>query len=212
MLTRNPDITEDVHKVFMQITGAGQVGEFKKILAAPNNLHAAMLSKVERETAHAEAGQPARIAARMNSLIEPKMIRALYRASQAGVKVDLIVRGMCSLRPGIPGVSENIRLRSVLGRFLEHSRVFYFHNNGEPEMYLGSADWMPRNFFRRVEVVFPIECPAQRGIILEESIESYLKENQLAWDAQPDGSYQRITASAAEPAFSAQNALISALT
>lgn len=211
MLTRNPDITEDVHKVFMQITGAGQVGEFKKILAAPNNLHTEMMAKVQRETEHALAGKPARIAARMNSLIEPKMIKALYRASQAGVKVDLIVRGMCSLRPGIQGVSENIRLRSVLGRFLEHSRVFYFQNDGEPEMYLGSADWMPRNFFRRVEVVFPIESPEQRGTILEESIDCYLKENMLAWDAQSNGDYKRALLSKSEEPFSAQGMLIKTL-
>lgn len=211
MLTRNPEITEDVHKVFMQITGAGQVGEFKKILAAPNNLHSEMMAKVKRETKHAEAGKPARIAARMNSLVEPKIIKALYKASQAGVKIDLIVRGMCSLRPGIEGVSDNIRLRSVLGRFLEHSRVFYFQNDGEPEMYLGSADWMPRNFFRRVEVVFPIESPEQRGTILEESIECYFKENQLAWDAQADGSYQRAAPQTGEDGFSAQVTLIKAL-
>ena len=209
LLTRDVALTEDVHKVFMQITGAGQVGEFKKILAAPNNLHAEMMNKVQRETDNAKAGKPARIAARMNSLIEPKIIRALYRASQAGVKVDLIVRGMCSLRPGIPGVSDNIRLRSVLGRFLEHSRVFYFLNDDSPEMFLSSADWMPRNFFRRVETVFPVQSPEQRGVILEESIECYLKENQLAWDCQSDGSYLRAEISAEK--FSAQAALIKAL-
>ena len=211
LLTRDAALTEDVHKVFMQITGAGQVGEFKKILAAPNNLHEEMMNKVQRETDNAKAGKPARIAARMNSLIEPKIIRALYKASQAGVKVDLIVRGMCSLRPGILGVSENIRLRSVLGRFLEHSRVFYFLNDESPEMFLSSADWMPRNFFRRVETVFPVESPEQRGMILEESIECYLKENQLAWDCQSDGSYLRAQVSEDDSVFSAQAALIKAL-
>ena len=215
LLTRDAALTEDVHKVFMQITGAGQVGEFKKILAAPNNLHQEMMKKVQRETDNASAGKPARIAARMNSLVESKIIRALYKASQAGVQVDLIVRGMCSLRPGIAGVSENIRVRSVLGRFLEHSRVFYFLNAGtpesSPEMFLSSADWMPRNFFRRVETVFPVESPEQRGVILEESIECYLKENQLAWDGQSDGAYQRAEMAEDEKVFSAQAALIKAL-
>jgi len=215
LLTRDAALTEDVHKVFMQITGAGQVGEFKKILAAPNNLHQEMMKKVQRETENATAGKPARIAARMNSLVESKIIRALYKASQAGVQVDLIVRGMCSLRPGIAGVSENIRVRSVLGRFLEHSRVFYFLNAGtpesSPEMFLSSADWMPRNFFRRVETVFPVESPEQRGVILEESIECYLKENQLAWDCQSDGAYHRAEMAEDEKVFSAQAALIKAL-
>lgn len=208
LMTRDPDLTEDVHKVFMQITGAGQVGQFQKLLVAPNNLLSKSLEMIRREADHARAGKPARIAARMNSLIEQKIIQELYTASQAGVQIDLVVRGMCSLRPGVPGVSDNIRVRSVLGRFLEHSRVFYFHNDGEPDMYLSSADWMPRNLYRRVETAFPIESPEQRGTILEESIEIYLRDNAYAWELQADGSYAAVRPAEGEEEFNAQSYLI----
>jgi len=148
----------------------------------------------------------------MNSLIEPKLIRKLYQASQAGVKVDLIVRGMCTLRPNIEGISENIKVRSVLGQFLEHSRVFYFANNQSPEMFLSSADWMPRNCFRRVETAFPIESPEFRGVILEESIENYLRDNCYAWELQSDGSYIKVASEGSPTRHNAQAFLMGSLT
>lgn len=210
LLTCNPELTEDVHKVFNQITGAGQVGAFHKILASPNNLYQSMLDKIEREIEHAKAGQSARIAARMNAIIEPRVIQKLYQASQAGVQVDLVVRGMCGLRPGIKGVSENIRVRTVLGRFLEHSRIYYFENDGDSEMFLSSADWMPRNLFRRVEVAFPIDDVKQRKMMLKESIDAFFKENQRAWDLNAQGDYLRVKAGKAKP-FSAQESLMNRL-
>ncbi|MGM0564966.1 MAG: polyphosphate kinase 1 [Pseudomonadota bacterium] len=208
LLTRDAEITEDVHKVFMQITGAGQVGEFNQLLVSPNNLHISMIDRIKREAANARAGKPARIAARMNSLIEASVIEELYRASQAGVQIDLVIRGMCSLRPGIPGVSDTIRVRSILGRFLEHSRVFYFENAGDSEMYLSSADWMPRNLYRRVETAFPVKDPAQQRQILTESIDNYFRDNYHAWALQADGSYLSVRAHQGEPLFSAQNQLL----
>jgi polyphosphate kinase len=151
-----------------------------------------MLNKIERETEHATKGKPGHIMARMNALTEPQIIKALYRASQAGVKIELIVRGICGLRPGIPGVSDNIHARSVMGRFLEHSRVYYFYNNGEPEIYCSSADWMPRNFFRRVETCFPIEDEQLRARVVDEALLLFLADNTQAWELQQDGSYKRL--------------------
>ncbi|HUI62033.1 MAG TPA: RNA degradosome polyphosphate kinase, partial [Steroidobacteraceae bacterium] len=139
-----------------------------------------MLAKLERESQHARAGKPARVIAKMNALVDPQAIEALYRASGAGVKIDLIIRGICALRPGLPGVSENITVRSIVGRFLEHSRVFYFENGGDPELYCASADWMERNFFRRVEVAFPIKRRSHRERILRD-LDIYLSDNTQAW-------------------------------
>jgi polyphosphate kinase len=192
LFTADKVIGEDVHKIFQQLTGLGRVSRPKKLLQAPFNLHKGILSRIGREATAAQEGRPARIIARMNALIDPQIIQALYQASQAGVSIDLIVRGVCCLRPGVPGVSENIRVRSVLGRFLEHSRVFYFHNDGgEPEVFCSSADWMPRNFFRRVESAFPIEDRRLAQRVYNEGLELYLKDNVQAWVLQPDGSYQR---------------------
>lgn len=207
LMTRQSEITEDVHKVFLQITGAGQVGEFKQLLVAPINLQSEILVKIEREIKNAKAGKPARIAARMNSLIETQVIQALYRASQAGVKIDLVVRGMCALLPQVAGVSDNIQVRTVLGRFLEHSRVFYFLNAGESQMYLSSADWMPRNLYRRVETAFPILDAKQQQRILQDCIEYYFQENQRGWRLESNGKYSRIQAGDS-PAFSAQSQLL----
>jgi polyphosphate kinase len=150
-----------------------------------------VLSKLARETEHARAGRPARVIAKMNALVEAQAIEALYRASRAGVKIDLIVRGVCALRPGIPGVSENITVRSIVGRFLEHARVFYFENGGDSELYCASADWMERNFFRRVEVAFPVRHPNQRERILRD-LDLSLSDNCQAWKLLADGSYERI--------------------
>lgn len=192
LLTCDRVIGEDVHKVFQQLTGLGRVSRLKKLFQSPFTLHKEIAAKIEREIAVASEGRTGHIRARMNSLIEPQIIQLLYRASQAGVKIELIVRGMCSLRPGIAGVSENIHVRSVMGRFLEHSRVFYFHNDGKPEVYCSSADWMPRNFFRRVETCFPIEDERLRDRVVKESLLYYLADNTQAWELQSDGRYKRI--------------------
>jgi polyphosphate kinase len=211
LLSADPVLGEDVHRVFQQLTGLGKVSRLTHLLQAPFTLHAAILEKIERETAHALAGRPGYIAARMNSLIEPRVIQALYRASIAGVRIQLLVRGICSLRPGIPGISDHIEVRSVLGRFLEHSRVFYFGNAGSPELYLSSADWMPRNFFRRVEVAFPIRTPRLRDRVAEESLFSYMKDTRNAWILQRDGRYLRLTPAADTAPFSAQAHLLETL-
>ncbi|HUN76150.1 MAG TPA: polyphosphate kinase 1 [Steroidobacteraceae bacterium] len=206
LLTCDKQIGEDVHELFLQLTSLTQIPQLHRLLQSPFGLHGAMLAKIGREEAHARAGRPARIVAKMNALVDPQAIEALYRASRAGVKVDLIVRGICALRPGIPGVSENITVRSVVGRFLEHSRVFSFENSGEPELYLASADWMERNFFRRVEVAFPIKRASHRERILRE-LELYLSDNVQAWQLGPDGLYTRLTRGDKEP-LSAQEALL----
>jgi polyphosphate kinase len=192
LLTCDRVIGEDVHKIFQQLTGLGRVSRLKKLLQSPFTLHKEILNKIERETEHASRGKTGHIMARMNALIEPQIIRTLYRASQAGVKIELIVRGICGLRPGIPGISDNIHVRSVMGRFLEHSRVYYFHNAGEPEVYCSSADWMPRNFFRRVETCFPIEDERLRERVVKESLIYFLADNTQAWELKQDGTYTRI--------------------
>ena len=191
LLTCQPDMTEDVHKIFHMLTGLGRMRDLKYLLEAPFNLHQVVMEKIQRETQHALAGKPALIRARMNALIEPQTISALYQASQAGVTVELVVRGVCCLRPGIAGISENIHVRSVMGRFLEHPRVFYFQNAGAEELYCSSADWMPRNFFRRVEVAFPILDTALRQRIIHEAFELHLQDNTQAWELQADGTYLR---------------------
>jgi polyphosphate kinase len=212
LLTADRTIGEDVHKVFQQLTGLGKVSRLKRLLQAPFTLHTGILERIEREAEHARAGRPARIMARMNSLIEPRVIQALYRASQAGVRVDLLVRGVCGLRPGVPGISENIQVRSVMGRFLEHSRVFYFENGGEaPELFLSSADWMPRNFFRRVEVAFPVTDAALRKRVMQEGLLNYFADNTHAWTLQRDGSYKRLRPAANQKPRSAQNDLLEQL-
>jgi len=207
LLTSDLAVTDDVQKVFQQLTALGKPGKRKKILQAPFTFHKGMLDLIQREVDFAAAGQQARIIAKMNSLVEPTIIEALYKASQAGVKIDLIVRGICCLRPGIEGVSENIQVRSVVGRFLEHSRIFYFHNNGEYEIYLSSGDWMDRNFFRRVETCFPIEEKRMKKKVLKEGLQLYLSDNTQAWILQSDCSYKLCTPGSANPR-NAQNALL----
>lgn len=190
LLTYNQNTGEDVHKVFMQLTSLGKVTKLRHLLQSPFTLQQTIHQKIEREIGNARAGKPARLIIKVNSLVEPNTIEALYRASQAGVRVDCIVRGMCSLRPGLPGVSENIHVRSVIGRFLEHTRVYCFHNDGDEEVYLGSADYMERNFYHRVEIAFPIETKKNKQRVLDE-LKSYLRDNTQAWLLQSDGSYQR---------------------
>ena len=160
LMTANPEIGEDAHLLFLQLSGLGPIIKLKCLLHSPFTLHRGLMEKIEREIAHARAGKPARIIAKMNALNEESVVEVLYRASQAGVSIDLIVRGACTLKPGIPGVSENIRVRSIVGRFLEHSRVYWFQNDDAPEIYCSSADWMERNLLRRIETCFPIRDPA----------------------------------------------------
>jgi polyphosphate kinase len=185
-------IAVDVQRIFHQLTAPGRAGKLKKLLQSPFTLHAKVLELIQREADHARAGRPARIVAKMNALVEVQTIAALYEASRAGVKIELIVRGICALRPGIPGVSDNIRVRSVIGRLLEHSRIFLFDNDGAPEVYLSSADWMGRNFFNRIEVCFPVEDKRLRDRVIKEGLEIYLHDNARAWELHSDGSYHRV--------------------
>jgi polyphosphate kinase len=209
LFTCDDAIGEDMHELFLQLTSPTRVAQMQKLLQSPFTLHEAMLERTRREIAHAQAGRPARIVAKMNALIEPQIIQALYSASMAGVKVDLIVRGICSLRPGVPGVSDNITVRSIVGRFLEHSRVFCFENDGDPQVFCASADWMERNFFRRIEVGFPIQRRHHRRQVIED-LELYLADNCHAWVLQPDGSYLHGQPGSHEP-VAAQSKLLQAL-
>ncbi|MFZ9933447.1 MAG: polyphosphate kinase 1 [Chthoniobacterales bacterium] len=186
--TARPDITEDVANLFNTVTGVSQLPPPNKLLVAPWHLHHDILGLIDAEMAHARAGRPAEIYAKLNALVQEEIIGALYRASNAGVKVRLLVRGICALRPGIPGVSENIEVRSIVGRFLEHSRIYRFANGGEPRVFLGSADWMERNFFHRVESVFPVESDAMKGHV-QEIIDYFWRDNVKAKILQPDGRY-----------------------
>jgi len=191
LFTSDDEVGQDVHELFLQLTSLTQTPRLNRLVQSPFGMHEKFIAKLDREVEHARAGRPARVILKMNALVEQQSIEALYRASGAGVKVDLIVRGVCALRPGVPGVSENIRVRSVVGRFLEHSRAFYFENGGEPELYCASADWMERNFFRRVEVAFPIQRPSHRQRILED-LTRYLEDNSQSWCLLPDGRYERV--------------------
>jgi polyphosphate kinase len=190
LMTADESIGEDVHEIFLQLTGLTRVPRLRKLLHAPFSLHQALLAKIDRESAHASAGTPARIIAKLNALTEPTIIQALYRASRAGVNIDLIVRGVCCLRPGVPGVSERIRVRSIVGRFLEHSRVYYFENAGARETYCGSADWMDRNLFRRIEVAFPVEAPDLQARVADD-LKLYLADDTQAWVLNFTGHYAR---------------------
>lgn len=206
LFTCDEAVGEDLHELFLQLTSPTRVATMQKILQSPFTLHEALLEKTKREMALAQQGKPARVIAKLNALVEPQIIQALYHAAMAGVKVDLIVRGICALRPGIRGISENITVRSIVGRLLEHSRVYYFHNDGNPEIYCASADWMERNFFRRIEVCFPIERKQHRDRIVED-LQAYLDDNTQAWALGPDGGYTRVVAANA-PAVSAQETLL----
>jgi polyphosphate kinase len=191
LLTCNDDICADVNQVFLQLTGLGKAKKLSLLWQSPFDLHDQVIAAIERETKHAREGLPARIVAKMNQLTEPKVISALYAASQAGVKIDLLVRGVCMLRPQVPGLSENIRVLSVLGRFLEHSRVFYFRNGRHYDVYISSADWMERNFFRRIEVAVPIVDPKLKKRVLQEALHAYMRDNCQVWEMGSDGVYCR---------------------
>lgn len=196
LFTADNEICKDVHAVFLQLTSLGKVSKLHALLQSPFTLVKGIHDRIERETEAARNGKPARIVAKMNSLVEPDIIGRLYTASQAGVSIDLIVRGMCSLRPGVTGLSDNIRVRSIVGRFLEHHRVFCFHHDGNPEIWLSSADWMERNLFRRVEVAFPLKDKKLRARVLGD-LEAYLADTAQSWLLQADGRYERSTCSAA---------------
>ncbi|MEX1024208.1 MAG: polyphosphate kinase 1 [Planctomycetota bacterium] len=199
LLTCDTDISTDVQRLFQQLTGLGRASRLKRLLQAPFTLSKRLHEHIERLIGRAKSGQPARLRARMNSLAEPEIVRALYRASQAGVQIDLIVRGICCLRPGIPGVSENIRVRSIIGRFLEHTRCYQFQDDEEDVVYLSSADWMPRNFFRRVETAFPILDDELRARVVEETLDWYLEDNSQAWTLASDGTYKRLRPGSRKP-------------
>ena len=209
LLTCDPQITDRVHMVFNYLTAHAEVDDYSPLLVAPLTMAESFLRLIRREQEHAQAGRPAHIVAKMNALLEPSVIEALYQASQAGVEIDLIIRGLSILRPGVKGLSDRIRVRSIVGRFLEHSRIYHFANGGNDEIYLGSADWMPRNLFERCEVVFPVRDPAARARIHDEILPAYLADTVKARLQQPEGNYIRASKLLKDaPAFSSQDFLM----
>jgi polyphosphate kinase len=208
LLTADPDITSSVHDLFNFLTAYAEKPTYEPLLVAPLHLAEDTVNLINREVEHARAGRPARIVAKVNSLLDRTIITELYKASQAGVDIDLIVRGICALAPGIKGVSDRIRVRSIVGRFLEHSRIFYFENDGAPDIYLGSADWMPRNLYERVEVMFPVRDPLLRSRIQEEILPAYFADNVKTRILQADGEYVRPRVDSRTVRFNAQEFLI----
>ena len=204
LLTSEPQLTEEVSIVFNTLTGLAGYPGLKKLMVAPFDLKQRLIGLIERERDHALAGKPGRIIAKLNSLVDQEIIEKLYEASCAEVTIDLIVRGICCLRPKIPGLSENIRVLSIVGRFLEHSRIYYFANDGQPEIFLSSADWMPRNFLRRIELAFPIQDPALRNQLVDEVLPRFLNDRVKARELQPDGRYRRLKPEGKEPRAQAQ--------
>jgi len=204
----DPVLAADTAQLFNLLT-SGHIGgqNFEKLVVAPVNMRQRLLELIAREAEHQRAGRGGRIVAKMNSLEDPGMVGALYDASRAGVEIDLIVRGVCRLRPGVPGMSETIRVRSIVGRFLEHARIFYFRNAGAPEYFISSADWMSRNLDFRVEAMVPVESPELRGE-LEEILDLQLADNRKAWELAPDGSWRKVAAGPDEPAISSQAAFM----
>ncbi|HYL19993.1 MAG TPA: polyphosphate kinase 1 [Burkholderiales bacterium] len=190
LFTCDENVCADVNDVFMQLTSLGKAGKLRHLWQSPFTLHAHVLAAIRHEAEQAKAGKKSGIVAKMNALLEPQTIAALYEASSAGVKIDLIIRGVCALRPGVPGLSENIRVRSIIGRFLEHHRVYYFESTGE--VYLSSADWMERNFFRRIEVAFPMLDAKLKKRVIDEGLKTYLADNMQAWEMRSDGHYERV--------------------
>jgi polyphosphate kinase len=211
LLTCDDAMTADANSLFNQITGLGKAGKLKHLWQSPFTLHSEVIAAIKHEAELATAGKPAVIVAKMNALLEPQVIAALYAASQAGVKIDLIIRGVCALRPGIAGLSDNIRVRSIVGRFLEHTRIFYFRNDGDERVYLSSADWMDRNFFRRIETCFPVLNPKLKKRVITEGLKPYLRDNVQAWVMQSDGSFRRRTPRSAK-AYCAQEDLLARYT
>ena len=211
LLTANPDICQDVNEVFLHITSLAKPTRLKRLLLAPFTMHRRVLEMIRREARHASEGKPALIMAKMNALVEEGVIRALYAASAAGVKIDLIVRGACALRPGVPGISDNIRVRSILGRFLEHHRIWYFENEGSPDVWLASADWMGRNLFRRIEVAFPVLDGELRERVVQEGLRVFLADNHDAWELDADGCWSKVRTRRDAKQRSAQTELLERL-
>jgi len=211
LLTANQSLAREVNEVFINLTSLTRPRKLGHLWVAPFELSKELLKAIHHEAQIAAEGGDGRIIAKMNALQDESIIMALYEASQAGVKIDLIVRGACVLRPGVPGLSENIRVRSIVGRFLEQSRIFYFHNGGKADVYLASADWMNRNLFRRVEVAFPVLDPELKQRVIDEGLKPYLKDNHKAWELDADGHYHRRKPSARQPLFSAQDHLMETL-
>ncbi|HVO89545.1 MAG TPA: polyphosphate kinase 1, partial [Casimicrobiaceae bacterium] len=211
LLTADPDICADVNEVFLHITSLAKPARLKRLLLAPFTMQRRVIEMIRREARHAREGKPARIKAKMNALTDEGVMRALQAASHAGVSIDLIVRGACSLRPGVPGLSENIRVRSVVGRFLEHHRVWYFENGGDPDVWLASADWMGRNLFRRIEVAFPVLDPGLKQRVIEEGLDIYLSDTCDAWELHPDGQWVHCRTKGREKPVSAQRTLLAKL-
>jgi polyphosphate kinase len=207
LLTCRGEIGEDVNDIFAQLTGLGKASKMRYLWQSPFTLHDQLIKTIHSEMEFAKNGKRARIIAKMNALLDEEVIRALYAASRAGVRIDLIVRGVCALRPGVPGISDNIRVRSIVGRFLEHSRIFYFAQGGTPKIYLSSADWMYRNFFRRIETCFPVLDAKLKRRVFKEGLAPYLRDNIRAWEMQQDGSYRRKKPGRAKP-FGAQEKLL----
>ena len=203
-LTKDPEICADVGEVFNSLTGFSSQEHFRKLLVAPRSLRSEIIARIDREITRQQEHGDGYIAMKMNALVDRACIYALYRASQAGVKIDIQVRGMCCLRPGVPGLSETIDVTSIVGRFLEHVRIYYFRNGGEEELFLGSADLMPRNLDRRVETVFPVESKRLRSRILHEILEVHLRDNAQARRLLPDGSYQRVAIPEGEHSLNSQ--------
>ena len=210
LLTADEEIGADVTDLFNFLTGFSRQKDYRRLMVAPANLRGQMIRLIKREAAHARAGRPAHIIVKINRLADVEIIRALYEASQAGVRIDLIVRGVCMLRPGVAGLSENITVRSIVGRFLEHSRIYYFANGGEEDVYIGSSDWMPRNFDRRVEVITPIADPRLKRYLKDEVLDIYLKDNVKARLLKPDGTYDRVRADSGEASINSQTYFIGA--
>ncbi|MFY9572468.1 MAG: RNA degradosome polyphosphate kinase, partial [Blastocatellia bacterium] len=208
LFTANEQFGADATELFNYLTGFSKQTEYRRFLVAPVNLRERLTAMIEREIENHREGRPARIVAKINSLTDTKLIRALYEASQAGVPIDLIVRGVCSLRPGVPGLSDTITVTSIVGRFLEHSRIFYFLNAGEEDVYIGSADWMQRNLDRRVELLAPIKDPRLRKHLKEEVLDAYLQDNVKARRLQPDGNYERLQAAEGEETIDSQSHFI----
>lgn len=210
LFTANTEIGADVANVFLQLTGLGKAGKLSHLWQAPFSLQTNIVAAIHQEIEHAQAGREARIMAKMNALVDEKIIQALYEAAQAGVQIDLIIRGVCALKPGVPGVSESIRVRSLVGRFLEHTRIFYFHNGGAEEVYLSSADWMHRNLHRRIEVAFPVLDKKLKRRVIKEGLEPYLRDNSQAWEMAASGDYVRATPRRGK-VYSAQASLLAEL-
>jgi polyphosphate kinase len=202
--TCNSDFCEDVSALFNYLTGYCDLPQWKKLIVAPSRMQSFMIEQIEREMAIQKSGGQGRILVKLNGLLEPAVVQALYRSSMAGVKTDIICRGICALRPQLPGISENIRVVSIVDRFLEHSRIFYFGNNGDPVVYIGSADWMDRNLSRRVEVVFPIEAPEIKQRLIRELLGVSFADNEKARELMPDGSYRRIVPAAGQQPLRSQ--------